>query len=138
MGDNASLDLSAILIMVGIFIPVLIEKFYLFLGGDFINRIPNVSLHYISLAGFYMIIYCLVYFLKKEDVVIRRLLITNILFAGFVTIMLSDFREILNFSPAFVVLMQIFMGITFVVVPAIILFIALFKLTRSWQKKAYS
>ena len=137
MGEKDALDLSAILIMIGIFIPVVIEKFYSYLGGGFISLIPSVSLHYLSLAGFYILIYCLVYLSKKDDIFIRTLLIVNIALVGFVTILLSNTNDIFTLSPTLVIAMEILIGITFTVLPIVIFFVALFKLMRSWWKKIY-
>lgn len=140
MRERSTLDLAAILVTIGIFIPIMIEKFFSYLGGNFINLIPAVSLGYLCLAGFYMIIYCLVYLLEENDALIKLFLIINITLVGLVTISLGAIEFLsklaLYFKNSIVLIsLGLLIGITFLVLPIVICCIVSFKLIRSRLKK---
>jgi hypothetical protein len=127
--------LASILITIGIFIPIIIERFLKTLPEPFPTTAEAVASKYFCLAGFYMIIYCLVYLLKKNDSLVELLLIVNITLVGLVTISLSAIellsRLALYFQTIVLISLEFLVGMTFVVLPVLIFLFVLFKLIRS-------
>lgn len=126
MGENTSLDLSAILITISIFIPVVISTFFKQYGPDIES---SITLKYLSLAGLYMITYCVIYKRNINIPLLRGFMLSNIFLVGLATLYISLIEWLDTLNPNIQSMANSFMvgplAVAFIILPFSILALAI-------------
>jgi hypothetical protein len=86
-----TLDLMGLAVTISIFLPLVINYFYNLVNS---NKTNYLSLRYLFLPGFFLLIYCIIYWRDINNKTINQIIFINLFLIGLSTIYLSIVPEI--------------------------------------------